>query len=26
VHAHPYGAIGTAAAVGLIVGFLAARR
>ena len=26
VHAHPYGAIGTAAAVGLVVGFLAARR
>lgn len=26
VHAHPYGAIGTAAAVGLVLGFLAARR
>jgi len=26
VHAHPYGAMGLAAAVGLLVGFLAARR
>jgi ElaB/YqjD/DUF883 family membrane-anchored ribosome-binding protein len=26
VHAHPYGAIGLAAAVGALVGFLAARR
>jgi ElaB protein len=26
VHAHPYGAIGAAAAAGLVVGFLAARR
>jgi ElaB/YqjD/DUF883 family membrane-anchored ribosome-binding protein len=26
IHGHPYGAIGVAAAVGLLVGFLAARR
>ena len=26
VHGHPYGAIGVAAAVGVLVGFLAARR
>lgn len=26
IHGHPYGAIGVAAAIGLLVGFLAARR